>query len=296
MPQFNAAGIALYALSYDEPDALDDFSEAHNISYTFLSDPDSQVIRSFGLLNTLIDPNDHPWFGIPYPGTYILDEQGIITNKFFDNNLAVRVGPEQLLLAATGERLEVTVEPGAHDQSLDSSNEMQSIEPEVQVRVELDGEHLSSSVQHDLVAHFRVPPGRHVYAEPAPQGSIAVDLTLETDERIVTRALKRPLADHHRLLSTQEEFGVHHNSFELRLPITVNNALGGADEITLRGELCWQTCDDEVCDIPKRQAFELTLPVSKAPANAIGNTSGMELEPNAMSHFQKMTTRRGSSS
>ncbi len=73
MQHFDEAGIEVYALSYDETDALKDFADAHNITYTLLSDPDSQVIRSFGILNTLIDPTDHPWYGIPYPGTYVLN-------------------------------------------------------------------------------------------------------------------------------------------------------------------------------------------------------------------------------
>jgi len=60
MSQFDAAGLAVYALSYDEPEALQDFAQAHGISYTLLSDPESKVIRSFGILNTLIDPDDHP--------------------------------------------------------------------------------------------------------------------------------------------------------------------------------------------------------------------------------------------
>ena len=96
MPHFEAAGRAVCALSYDEPDALRDFRDAHQITYSLLSDPDSKVISDFGILNTLIDPNDHPWYGIPYPGTYVINGNGVITHKFFDNNLAVRVGPEQL--------------------------------------------------------------------------------------------------------------------------------------------------------------------------------------------------------
>ncbi len=72
MQDFDAAGVAVYALSYDEADALRDFGDAHGITYTLLFDPDSNVIRSFGILNTLIDPDDHPWYGIPYPGTYVV--------------------------------------------------------------------------------------------------------------------------------------------------------------------------------------------------------------------------------
>ena len=50
--RFQDAGIKLYALSYDEVDALAAFAEAHAIPFPLLSDPDSAVIRSYGILNT----------------------------------------------------------------------------------------------------------------------------------------------------------------------------------------------------------------------------------------------------
>jgi hypothetical protein len=67
-------------LSYDEADALRDFGEAQGITYDLLSDPDSEVIRSFGILNSLIDPNDHPWYGILYPGNYVINADGASTH------------------------------------------------------------------------------------------------------------------------------------------------------------------------------------------------------------------------
>ena len=45
MDAYRAAGVRLYALSYDEPDALADYAAAHDTTFTMLSDPDSEVIR-----------------------------------------------------------------------------------------------------------------------------------------------------------------------------------------------------------------------------------------------------------
>ena len=58
MPAFEALGIRVVALSYDEPDALKDFQDAYSITHTLLSDPDSRVIRDYGILNTLIAEDD----------------------------------------------------------------------------------------------------------------------------------------------------------------------------------------------------------------------------------------------
>jgi len=280
MKDFDAAGVAVYALSYDEADALRDFGEAHGITYPLLSDPNSEVIRSFGILNTLIDPDDHPWYGIPYPGTYVVNANGVITHKFFDNNLAVRSGPEQLLRSV-------------HGQPMLEARTNEAAPEAVQINIALDGRSLAATVQRDLVVRFSVPAGRHVYAEPAPQGTVAVDVVLDENDRIVQRPIVRQPSEPHALAGTGESFQVHHDLFELRLPLTVNNAAGGvAAEITVSGEVRWQSCDDEVCDIPTSQRFELTLPVAESPAVALGSKRGAALEPNAMAHFQRMSERR----
>ena len=281
MKDFDAAGIAVYALSYDEADALRDFRDAHGITYTLLSDPDSDVIRSFGILNTLIDPTDHPWYGIPYPGNYVVNPEGTITHKFFDNNLGVRAGPEQLLRAAQGQPM---LESKASETAPDA----------VQVSVALDGNTLAPTVQKDLVVSFSVPRGRHVYAEPAPQGSVAVDVVLDENKRLVQRPLVRPTSAPHTLAGTGESFRVHHGVFELRLPLTVNGAVGGGGttEIAVSGEVRWQSCDSEVCDIPAGQSFEVELPVAESPPVALWGKRGTALEPNAKKHFLRMSERR----
>lgn len=277
MRDFDAAGTRVYALSYDEPDALRDFRDVHGITYTLLSDPDSAVIRSFGILNTLIDPNDHPWYGIPYPGAIVVSAEGAITHKLFDSNLAVRTGPERLLWAAQGQPvLPPEVDPVAPR--------------EAQVSVSLDGDRLAVTVQRDLVVRFSVPTGRHVYAEPAPPGSVAVAVTLDESDRLVRRPIVRPASAPHTLADTGESCQVHDGVFELRLPLTVNSA--SRRDIVLSGEVRWQCCDDEVCDLPTSRRFELTVPVSEPPAPALQTEQGRTVEPNAMAHFRRMSERR----
>ena len=281
MPEFEAAGIAVFALSYDEAIALEDFRAAHGITFTLLSDPESAVIRAFGILNTLIDSSDHPWFGIPYPGAYVVDAEGTITHKFFDSNLAVRAGPEQLLRAVTKRSKEAmavtsqTPTPTAGD---------------VQMTIAFDGDHLTAVVQRDLVVQLEIPEGKHVYAAPAPAGSVAVDVILDNNNALVARSLQRPKATPHALSGSGEEFLVHQGSIELRLPLTMN-AADDLKPLQLSGEVCWQSCDDEVCDLPVRERFLLTIPVAAPPAMALQGP-GAEIEPNAMGHFQYMTKRR----
>ncbi len=55
-PRFEAAGIKLYAISYDQPDELAAFANSHDINYPLLSDKGSKLIRQLGILNTNVTP------------------------------------------------------------------------------------------------------------------------------------------------------------------------------------------------------------------------------------------------
>ena len=75
-------GIKVFAISYDSQEILCSFAERFGITYPLLSDQGSRVIQEFGILNTHI-PKDHKWFGVPYPGTYMIGNDGLVFDKSF---------------------------------------------------------------------------------------------------------------------------------------------------------------------------------------------------------------------
>ena len=97
--RFEELGIRIVALVYESPDILDAFSRRYAISYTLLSDPESEVIRQYGLLNTAADPGSK-YYGIPYPGAFLADAEGIIVRKFAEENYQDRPLVTDLLDAA----------------------------------------------------------------------------------------------------------------------------------------------------------------------------------------------------
>ena len=100
LPKFAAAGIKLYGISYDEVEGLAAYSDAYDIGFPLLSDADSEVIRRFGILNPLIEPGEALFYGIPVPGTYLVDENGLVVDKFFQRHVAERESPEHLIDSA----------------------------------------------------------------------------------------------------------------------------------------------------------------------------------------------------
>ena len=234
MSAFEAAGAKLYVLSYDEVDALADFKNAHGTTFTMLSDTDSEIIRAFGILNTTIAEDDHPWYGIPYPGVYVIDGDGIIIEKFFENNFTVRPGPEQLLAVLKGEQVNLVEKNDGDEQ--------------VQVEVAFEGDTLPAGISRQIVARFSVPEGMHLYGQPVPEGLVAASIQLDEDlEGIVSYTPIAPQTHTLTLSGDGHTLQVYEGDVVLRLPVAQNGrAIEKDDEgrwVTISGKVRWQACD-----------------------------------------------------
>ena len=104
------AGYSVFAISNDPIEILSDFAAKHGITFPLLSDGDSAVIRAFGIMNQLIRPDEGQsmrWYGIPYPGTYYLDENMAVTDKDFHQHHARRASGSSVLARALGQEVQV---------------------------------------------------------------------------------------------------------------------------------------------------------------------------------------------
>jgi peroxiredoxin len=66
---------------YDDQEVLAKFGEKQNIPYTLFSDIDLEVIKPYCILYDQVAPEDGFFFGIPYPGVYVTDENGTVAAK-----------------------------------------------------------------------------------------------------------------------------------------------------------------------------------------------------------------------
>jgi hypothetical protein len=73
-------------VSFDSAAALKAFASERGIHFPLLSDPGSQIIRSFGLLDESVAPGN-PAYGVPVHGALLVDESGVVRSRFFDGNL-----------------------------------------------------------------------------------------------------------------------------------------------------------------------------------------------------------------
>jgi peroxiredoxin len=82
-------GYRVAALSYDSPEILQAFTVKRHIAYTFLSDPKSEVIDTYKLRDPQYAPGSRA-FGVPRPIIFILDTNGVIKAKLYEESYKVR--------------------------------------------------------------------------------------------------------------------------------------------------------------------------------------------------------------
>jgi len=162
-----AAGIALFAISYDSVAILRDFAAAHGITFPLLSDEGSHVMRGLGLINERVQ-EDHAAYGIPpnprhvnlpYPGVFVLDAAGVVTRKVFHESYRERDSGGGLVAQAIGL---FTTSPKAAT----------AAGPVVTVRAWLDSPTYAWFQRLTLTVEVTVAPGHHVYGQPAAAGPV----------------------------------------------------------------------------------------------------------------------------
>jgi peroxiredoxin Q/BCP len=91
------AGVVVVGISYDPVEVLEKFAKDQTITFPLLSDPDHKAISAYGLLSKEAKGKIE---GVPYPGTMILDKDGVIRAKLFFDGYRERHGPTEVVKAA----------------------------------------------------------------------------------------------------------------------------------------------------------------------------------------------------
>jgi len=253
------AGYEIFAISNDTVELLSEFSERHGIEFSLLSDEDSAVIRAFGILNTLIEPDEGKsmrWYGIPYPGTYVTDAEGVVIDKDFHQHHARRLSGQALLHRVLGTVPEQTDEMPA------TSHEGE----EVAITAYLTDPVLRLEVISSLVCQIRIASGLHIYAEGAPEAFTPVEISIEGEGVRVGEA-EWPAPSTLNMTDLEMSVPVYEQVVTVSVPITATSKLvrlgHGLDtpsaEVSV--SLRYQACDEVACGFPTTVATTLSLPL-----------------------------------
>jgi len=262
--ELEAKGIGLAAIGYDSPEIMAAFSKARGITFPLLSDAGSATIKRFGLLNPVpemalgpggndpeiqkdvqryvsvfrVNPN---MVGMSFPGTFLLDKQGRVTSRHFEDFYIERNTVSSLMLKAgasgapvAGTRIEtnhlaVTAFPS--DPAIAPGNRF-SVALEITPR-----------------------KGMHVYA-PGAKGYKVIALTLDEQPWVRPQPLQYPTSTIYFYKPLKERVPVYQRAFTLTQEVVLDGtpqaqtALRGKESIAITGTLMYQACDDRECFNP----------------------------------------------
>ena len=242
-------GLGLAAISYDSADVLRNFAQRKGITYPLLSDGDSSVIRAWGLLNESVD-KETPQYGIPFPGTFILDAAGVVQQKYFEADFRQRYTASGILVRQYG------AAPGAGGQSIETKHlRLNSSASEATVHW---GQRLA------LVAEVELKRGMHVYA-PGVQGYIPIEFRLNPSPAFQSHGPGYPPGRSLHLKAIGETVPVLEGRFRIAEDITIapdaqtRPALTPEGNLVVEGALRYQACDAKICYPPQTVPLRWTL-------------------------------------
>lgn len=267
-------GLGLAAISYDSPEVLAAFSKRHGITFPLLSDAGSATIKRYGILNTvaekamdstggdpLADPTlaaefkqlvsvtkpDSRFVGIALPGTFMLDPQGKVTGRYFEDFYRERstVATIMLRLGEAGSEVQATKLSTDH----------------LELTTYPSDTTIALGNRFSLVLDITPRPRMHVYA-PGASDYRVVSLNLAAQPFVRAVPIQFPPSEIYHFQPLNERVPVYQKPFRLVQEVIADAtpdaqaAFKGKDTLTLTGTLEYQACDDKLCYNP------VTLPLS----------------------------------
>ncbi len=247
--ELRTQGLAVVAVSYDSLDTIATFAAARNLTFPLLSDQGSAVIKQYGLLNGTHEPGTR-FYGVPHPGTFMLDAKRMVTARFFEEAYQERRTAASILVRQGA---------GGAGPSRTAANQHIAVKAAVSDAQVAPGSRVTLA--------FDITPGRriHVYAPGADYQVIGV--TLDPQPLLVEHDTVYPPSEIYHFVPLDERVPVYTGPFRLTRDVTIaatkeaQQALRGMETLTLTGKLEYQACDDKICFRPNAIPFKFELKV-----------------------------------
>ncbi len=242
---FEKQGLGVAAVSYDSVAILKSFADRKHLAYPLLADPESKTIRAFGILNDTVPKG--PFYGIPYPGTFVIDEKGFVTRKFFEKDYKERYSAGNVLYRISQDA---------------SSKGWQEVETKhLVLSYGATDTKIHGGDRTTVVLKVRLKPKMHVYA-PGVQSEF-IPVKWDAPPTSVARAedTKWPAARTLNLKAIKEKAPVYEGSITVERDLTfaqqkqLQDAAGDSGKVHVESSFKYQACDDKVCYPP------VTLPL-----------------------------------
>ena len=251
LPELKKKGLGLAAMTYDSPTILADFSRRRGITFPLLSDAGSATIKAFGLFNTTVDPGSTN-YGIPFPGTFLVNRQGVVTARFFEEAYQERNTVASILLKLGDPGHEIDAQRITTDHA--------------EITTYVSDQVVAPGTLFSIVVDVTPRPGMHVYA-PGKHSYKVIALRLDAQPLLLARPLRYPASEIYVFKPLNERVEVFQKPFRLVQDVALSaspearKALSSAKTLSITGTLDYQACDDKVCFLSKSVPVTYTVSV-----------------------------------
>ena len=252
-------GLGLIAISYDAPETLKRFSDSRGITFPQISDAGSAIIKKYGLLNETVDPTSRS-YGIPHPGTFVIDRKGVVQSRFFEDAYQERYTAATIL---------TSIGASVAGSSVSATTTYLTMSASISDAVAAPGERLA------VVVNVTPKPGMHLYA-PGKHDYQVVKLTIDPQPWLRAQSTIYPASEIYHFKPLNERVEVFMKPFQLRREVTLlatpeaQKLLAGMTTVTITGALEYQACDDKVCFNPSRVPISFVVKLKELDRRPAG--------------------------
>jgi hypothetical protein len=247
--QLRKEGLGLASISYDPVAVLADFATRRGITFPLLSDAGSATIKRYGILNTTVPETNREQYGIPFPGTFILNRDGLVTSRVFEPAYQERQTISSML-AGLGRRVDVPVTKTAA--------------PHLEISSYLSDQVAAPGTHFSIVLDIKPERHVHVYA-PTVTGYKPIALVIQPQTALVVRDTHVPQPEDYFFKPLNEHVPVFQKPFRIVQDVEIDPsreraaALKDVKTMTIGATLNYQACDDKVCFDPQSVPLSWTI-------------------------------------
>lgn len=196
------------------------------------------------------------FYGIPFPGVYVVDRDGRVTEKFFHRHYATRTSAGTIRDSAIGRIL------ARHEVPITELGD-----EHVEVSVFLADEALRFEYASTLHVRFEVADGYHIYADPLPDGFIASTATVMPTRGVRIGEPVYPPTAEREFPQLGVTLNVYEGVADVAIPITLGSEIldwpiqNKPTEIEIPVDVVYQACSETVCYVPKEETVVVTAPI-----------------------------------
>jgi len=194
---------------------------------------------------------------MPFPGVYVTDESGVVTEKFFYRHYATRASAGSIMDLALGEVLMPKTSP---QESLGDE--------QVSITAFLADESLKFEYRSVLYVRLELEDGLHIYGGDLPEGFFATTVTVDETKGLRAATPMYPETTPKTFDTLDVTLDVYEGVVDIAVPVSLTAEVMNwinrdkPEFMEIPVTINYQVCSDTVCYQPKSESVTVRVPVS----------------------------------